>query len=93
MRGRSFLDTKVILYADDDDHPEKRATARALIKGLATKGRAVVSTQVMAEHFAAATRKLEVPVEDARSLALWRKLPTVRPSTSIASINFPSGMP
>ena len=58
MKGRSFLDTNILVYMDDSDFPEKRALALALVGECGRKGQAVVSTQVLQEYFNTAIRKL-----------------------------------
>ena len=66
MPARSFLDTNVLIYTDDHDEPDKQAVALDLVAGLRTAGSGVVSTQVLQEYFAVATRKLGVPPATAR---------------------------
>ena len=67
MTERSFLDTNVLLYTDDADAPRKRERAIELIERARFSSSAVVSTQVLQEYFAAATRKLGVPATTARA--------------------------
>lgn len=62
----AFLDTNVILYADDAARPAKRRVAVELFADLAKRRAVVVSTQVLQEYFAAATRKLGVDAATAR---------------------------
>ncbi len=64
--GRVFLDTSVLVYADDADAPEKRARAQAIIRQSFTTAEGVISTQVLQEYFVVATRKLKVPIEAAQ---------------------------
>jgi len=66
MKERSFFDTNVLIYTDDAAYPDKQARALELLEEGWIGGRAVLSTQVLQEYFAAATRKLGVPVEIAR---------------------------
>lgn len=48
MTGPDFLDTNVVVYAFDDGNPDKQKVSRELLdSGIA--GRAVISTQVLAE--------------------------------------------
>ena len=61
MSAREFLDTNVLVYAHDARDHGKRASARDLILRLMRERRGVVSTQVLQEFFAAATRKLRMP--------------------------------
>ena len=67
MSGREFLDTNVLIYAHDARDPRKRARARELIRRLVRERHGVLSLQVLQEFFAAATRKLGMSSEDARS--------------------------
>lgn len=66
MNEREFLDTNVLIYAHDARDPRKRTRARELIRRLMRERRGVLSLQVLQEFFAAATRKLGMPSEDAR---------------------------
>lgn len=47
MADRVFVDTNVLVYADDDDAGPKRDRARVVLAELIPSGRAVVSTQVL----------------------------------------------
>jgi len=60
MSDRIFLDTNVLVYAQDSGVPTKQRKSRDLITQLADSGNGVISTQVMQEFFVAATRKLGV---------------------------------
>jgi predicted nucleic acid-binding protein len=66
MAERVFLDTNVIVYADDESAGPKCKRAGQLVVDLATSGQAVLSTQVIQEYFAVATRKLGLPADRAR---------------------------
>jgi predicted nucleic acid-binding protein len=66
MNDRVFVDTNIFVYADDRAARIKRARARAVLSDLIRARRVVVSTQVMQEYFAAATRKLGLSAERAR---------------------------
>ena len=61
-----FLDTNVLVYADDARDPRKQCKARDLIRSLLLERRGVLSLQVLQEFFAAATRKLALTSEAAR---------------------------
>lgn len=63
---RSFLDTKVLLYTDDHDAPEKQQRTLDLYRQVRLDRTGVISTQVLQEYFAAATSKLSVPASIAR---------------------------
>ncbi|MBX3167699.1 MAG: PIN domain-containing protein [Candidatus Eremiobacteraeota bacterium] len=66
MTSRSFLDTNILVYADDHDAPDKQAIAQRLLEEGRLSGNAVLSTQVLQEYFVTVTRKLGVPAEVAR---------------------------
>ena len=70
MNGREFVDTKVLVYADDDRDAAKRDRARELIRELMLEERGVLSLQVLQEFFAAATRKLGMDDDAARQRLL-----------------------
>lgn len=63
---RSFVDTNVLVYAEDEDAPVKQKRARALIESLFVSGNGVLSLQVLREYFVVATGKLGLDAEDAR---------------------------
>ena len=58
--SKVFLDTNILIYATDQDEPEKQNACRAILKQLQEANRSVISTQVMQEFFVVATRKLGV---------------------------------
>jgi predicted nucleic acid-binding protein len=66
VSGRAFIDTNVLVYADDLDAGPKNVLARALVSEALTDGTGVISTQVLQEFFSTTTRKLRVPAEVAR---------------------------
>ena len=66
MTDRVFFDTNIYVYADDRAATTKRVRARTVLSELVRTRRAVVSTQVMQEYFAAAIKKLGLPPERAR---------------------------
>jgi predicted nucleic acid-binding protein len=66
MSDRVFVDTNIFVYADDRSARTKRMRARTVLSELIRAKRAVVSTQVMQEYFAAAIKKLGLSPERAR---------------------------
>jgi predicted nucleic acid-binding protein len=64
---RRFIDTNVLLYADDMDAGAKRERARAVLRDALTSAEGVVSTQVLQEFFVISTAKLGVEPRLARS--------------------------
>lgn len=63
---RRFLDTNVLLYADDLDAGSKRIKAQTVLRSVISAGEGVVSTQVLQEFFVVSTRKLGVDAATAR---------------------------
>jgi predicted nucleic acid-binding protein len=66
MSVRSFLDTNVLVYTDDDDAPKKKRRALELYADCRSERSGVVSTQVLQEYFVTVTKKLRVDTVTAR---------------------------
>jgi predicted nucleic acid-binding protein len=76
---RRFLDTNVLLYADDLDAGDKRARAQEVLREAMSSGEGVLSTQVLQEFFVIATRKLGVdPAMARRKVELLAEMDLVR---------------
>ncbi len=58
-----FLDTNVLVYANDSTETKRQATAIRLITGGIRSGSAVISTQVLSEFWVTVTQKLQVPLD------------------------------
>jgi predicted nucleic acid-binding protein len=87
---RTFVDTNVLVYADDKSAARKRERALALLGELIGDGSAVLSTQVLQEYFVIATRKLGVEADIARRKveALARlDVVIIRPDLVLAAID------
>jgi predicted nucleic acid-binding protein len=63
---RSFFDTNVLIYADDETAPAKQKRALELLAEHRRAGSGVVSLQVLQEYFVTVTRKLQVDSQIAR---------------------------
>ncbi|MCX7013477.1 MAG: PIN domain-containing protein [Candidatus Sumerlaeota bacterium] len=63
-----FLDTNILLYSMDKHDPVKRDACRGRLRWLEESGHGVISTQVMQEFYVAATGKLGVEHEAAKSI-------------------------
>jgi predicted nucleic acid-binding protein len=75
---RLFLDTNLLVYADDLDAGDKREVARRLLTEALAAANGVVSTQVLQEFFVITTRKLGVPAAVARQkIALLARMEVV----------------
>lgn len=73
-----FIDTNVLVYANDAADPAKQAAAIRLVTRLLETGTGVVSTQVLMEYAAVATRKLNQPREAVtRQLLILERLEVV----------------
>ncbi|HUO24148.1 MAG TPA: PIN domain-containing protein [Candidatus Aquilonibacter sp.] len=66
MPVRSFFDTNVLIYADDQANPAKQRRAVDLMADHRRARSGVVSLQVLQEYFVTATRKLRVEAAIAR---------------------------
>lgn len=78
MTVRSFIDSNVLVYADDLSAGPKRERARALISGAMLARTGVLSLQVLQEYFSVATKKLGLPAAAARRrVALVSRLDVV----------------
>ena len=74
----TFVDTNILVYAEDLDAGSKHALARDLITELWRSNQGVVSVQVLQEFFVTVTRKMPRPLgtEKARNIVeqylTWR---------------------
>ena len=61
MGAKTFIDTNVIVYANDRADIAKQDRAVTVVSSLIESGNGVISTQVLMEYAAVATRKLGQP--------------------------------
>jgi predicted nucleic acid-binding protein len=66
----SFVDTNVLVYAEDVDAKAKHDAARDLLIELWNNRDGVVSIQVLQEFYVNVTRKLKKPIAPARALTI-----------------------
>lgn len=79
MTDRIFVDTNVFVYADDAKAGKKRPTAQRVLGSIFADSTAVISTQILQEYFAVATRKLGLTAQLARArLDLMSRLEVVQ---------------
>jgi predicted nucleic acid-binding protein len=79
MTGPFFVDTSVLVYADDARDAAKQSGARALLRRLLLERSGKLSIQVLQEFFAAATQKLGLAAVDARRrIEVFSNLDVVR---------------
>jgi len=79
MSEPAFVDTNVLLYADDRADPVKRERAQQLIRQLVGDRSGRISLQVLQEYFSASTRKLGMEAEAARRrVEIYSRLDVIR---------------
>jgi predicted nucleic acid-binding protein len=67
---RAFFDTNIFLYVYSNADLRKQTRALELYREHAQEGRLLLSTQVVQEFIVAATRKLQLPPQQVREIAL-----------------------
>ena len=60
MKGRIFIDSNIFLYSLDEGDAKKQKQANDTIRELANSAKISISTQVLNEVYAVATRKLGI---------------------------------
>ena len=80
-----FFDTNVLVYAFDEEEPEKRAVALDLIDEHLVKGDGTVSVQVLREFYSA-VRKGPRPLSDEDAAAAVGRLAGFSPASEDASM-------
>ena len=60
---KRFVDTNILVYAEDRDSGPKHNTAVELVLDLWDNGAGVVSIQVLQEFFVTVTRKMRYPMK------------------------------
>ena len=73
MTGSAFFDTNVLVYAEDQDEPEKRAIALKRLAEHITSDDIVLSAQVLSEFYVS-VRRLKRPLNAARALNALEQL-------------------
>lgn len=66
----SFVDTNILVYAEDRDSKTKHEVARDLVVKLWDERSGVLSVQVLQEFYVNVTRKLKRPLSSARALEI-----------------------
>lgn len=93
MDDRTFIDSNIFIYAEDDDEPAKRDIARELVKQLARQERGVLSTQVLVEYVSAGRRRLGLSLPQCRQavLAMCRfEVVLIRPEQVLGALDLAS---
>ncbi len=80
---RTFLDSNVLVYAEDSAEPLKQKKAIGLILDHGRQRSGVVSLQVLGEYFSAVTRKLKLDPSVARSqVEFYSRFHVVEPTVA-----------
>jgi predicted nucleic acid-binding protein len=66
----SFVDTSILIYAEDKDAKQKHELASDLLVRLWNERDGVVSVQVLQEFYVNVTRKLKKPLSSAKALEI-----------------------
>ena len=66
----SFVDTNMLVYAEDRDAKEKHSLARDLILGLWDARSGVLSVQVLQEFYVNVTKKLKKPLSPSKARSI-----------------------
>ena len=86
--GLTFVDTNVLAYAYDPSETGKQPVAQAQLEALWQDRKGALSTQVLQEFYAVATRKLAMPMHrtTARKIvALYAEWPVVQVDVPLSS--------
>lgn len=84
MADRSFIDTKVLIYAEASDAPARQRKALDLLKRLYEEAQGVLSTQVLQEYCNVALKKLRLPVQHVRAqLELYEQFEVIQVTPAI----------
>lgn len=70
---KSFVDTNVLIYAEDRDAGERHEIARDLVVELWNSRKGVVSVQVLQEFYVNITRKGKKPLSASKALEIVRE--------------------
>ena len=82
--GRVFVDSTVLVYAEDRRDPLRLGIAVTVLSELWASGRGVLSTQVLQEFYNVATRKLRMSPEAARRIvAEYAEWPAVETTVQL----------
>jgi predicted nucleic acid-binding protein len=79
-----FIDTNILVYAEDSANPQKQLVASRLISEAYINGSAVISSQVMQEFYNAAVGKLKLDAAFAvERLRFFSKFQVVLPTPQL----------
>ena len=82
--GLTFVDTNVLVYAQDRQDDRRRGVAQGVLDHLWASETGVLSTQVLQEFYNAGTRKLKLePASARRIVALYAAWPVVETTAQL----------
>lgn len=82
--GRTFVDTNILVYAEDGRDPARRGVAVRVLADLWASGLGVLSTQVLQELYNVGTRTLKMPPAVARRIvAEYAEWPVVETTAQL----------
>ncbi len=81
-----FVDTNILVYAEDRDAGSKHTIARDLVADLWRSGEGVLSVQVLQEFFVTVTRKMKRPLQPPEALAIVEQYLTWRLVTNTGDL-------
>jgi predicted nucleic acid-binding protein len=90
MTAPVFVDTNILVYADDYADPEKRERAQTLLKTVIGDRSCRLSLQILQEYFAVATRKLGMDADSVRGrVEIYSRVDIVKlePTDLLAAID------
>lgn len=82
----AFVDTNILVYAEDRDAGSKHTIARDLVADLWRSGEGVLSVQVLQEFFVTVTRKMKRPLQPPEALAIVEQYLTWRLVTNTGDL-------
>jgi predicted nucleic acid-binding protein len=80
MRDKYFIDTNILVYANDNSEIEKNSISREIIINGIKNENAVISTQVLSEFYVTVTKKIKktlAPFQARKEIELLRSLELV----------------
>jgi predicted nucleic acid-binding protein len=84
IAGLTFVDTNLLVYAEDGREPHRRSIAAAILRELWASATGVLSTQVLQEFYNVATGNLKLSPETARRIvAEYAEWPVVETTTQL----------
>ena len=64
MNDKVFIDTNILVYANDSSDKDKQEKAKTLIRNVLLDQSGVISIQVLSEFWVSVTKKIDVPLSE-----------------------------